>query len=474
MTEGALASSNEPHSEQTRHTVLSLYIPAFILALGVGIAAPALPVYAKSFNISFGVASLVIIVNLLGGAVATLPTGYLVDHIGRRKVVLLGPILTAIASLLIASAHSFPELLVYRFIEGWAQQMWMLGRLAVISDTGGSRRGRQITGMFGMDATGRLLGPAIGGFTAAAWGIRAPFVLYGVVTILAIIPSFLLVQETRMLAPQPDSRSPRGSLWLPYKQFLVPRYIGLFVAQFFAAATRGGLVTGTLDLYAVYQYGVTAKTLGFLAASGAALGIPLTFGTGHLMDRFGRKRIVVPGFSSLAVSLFTMALTAYVHAPFAVYVVVFLCARVTLSSVAGSMQVLGSDLAPPDARGAFFGLWSLLRSVGAFVSPGLFALMSESQGFGAAFTMLSTMALTTAVLLAMRLNKSSTNAWQADAAARADGRDHAGAASGFARDTTVYQEPVGHSAVCEAGNEVDPEVRACHRRCSEGVDAIGE
>ena len=290
-----MSSANANHTARARPTVLSLYLPAFILALGVGIAAPALPVYAKSFNITFGVASLVIVVNLLGGAVATLPTGYLIDHVGRRKVVLLGPILTAIASLLIATAHSFPELLLYRFIEGWAQQMWMLGRLAVITDTGGSRRGRQITGMFGMDATGRLLGPAIGGFTAASLGIRAPFVLYGIITLLAIVPSFLLVRETRTPALPSAGQPRRVAVWQPFKQFVVPAYIGIFVAQFFAAATRGGLLTGTLDLYAVYEYGVTAKTLGLLGAAGAALGIPLTFSTGHLMDRFGRTESSCPG-----------------------------------------------------------------------------------------------------------------------------------------------------------------------------------
>ena len=37
----------------SRYQILSLYIPALILALGTGVIAPVLPVYAKSFNISF-------------------------------------------------------------------------------------------------------------------------------------------------------------------------------------------------------------------------------------------------------------------------------------------------------------------------------------------------------------------------------------------------------------------------------------
>src|SRR5438477_10238503 len=135
---------------------------------------------------------MVLVANQLGGTVATTPMGYLIDRIGGRKMVLAGPILVGLSSLLMAFAPSFPELLVYRFIEGWATQMWVLGRLEIITATGGGRRGTQITGMFGMESAGRLLGPAAGGFVAAAFGLRAPFLLYGVIAILRIIPSFVL------------------------------------------------------------------------------------------------------------------------------------------------------------------------------------------------------------------------------------------------------------------------------------------
>ena len=62
---------------------LSLYLPALVLSLGTGIIAPVLPIYAKSFDISFGIASLALIVYQVGSLVATFPTGYMLDKIGR-------------------------------------------------------------------------------------------------------------------------------------------------------------------------------------------------------------------------------------------------------------------------------------------------------------------------------------------------------------------------------------------------------
>lgn len=94
-------------------------------------------------------------------------------------------------------ATTFPELLVYRFIGGVGQQMWLLGRLTMIADSGADReRGRQITTMHAMESAGRLSSPAIGGLIAGYWDIRAPFFLHALLSLIAIIPSFKLVKET--------------------------------------------------------------------------------------------------------------------------------------------------------------------------------------------------------------------------------------------------------------------------------------
>jgi MFS family permease len=122
-----------PSRALSLETILSTYLPALLLALGAGMALPAIPILAKSFDITFGVASFIITAFLVGGMAGTLPTGWLIDRIGRRPIMIAGPLLTAAVALLVMRAQSFPELLVYRFLDGWAAQMWLLGRLAAIS-----------------------------------------------------------------------------------------------------------------------------------------------------------------------------------------------------------------------------------------------------------------------------------------------------------------------------------------------------
>ncbi len=389
-----------PAGESRHQLVLSLYLPAFILGLGTSIAAPAIPVYARSFDVSFGVAALVLVANGLGSAAATLPIGYLLDRIGRRKIVLAGPLLTALTSFLVAAAQSFPELLVYRFIAGWALQMWVLGRLAMITDRGGDRRGRQITGLYGMDSAGRLLGPAVGGFAAAAWDIRVPFILYGVLALVAIIPSFRLVRETQTdaAAPARGERADGGGR-LALATFLAWPLLVLFAIQLLASLTRGAIWGGTLDLFVVYAYGVGPEVLGVLVTATSAIGVPITFAAGHLMDRFGRKATLVPGLALLSGGLISMAAIAYLGLSLAVYAASLFWVRAALSITSGSMQVLASDNAPAEARGRFLGAWRLIAEIGQVLSPVTFAGMADALGFAAAFGFLGCTSLGAAVLL---------------------------------------------------------------------------
>src|SRR6266581_3575298 len=166
VTPGPRVERITPSRALSCDTFLSIYLPAVILALGTGIALPAIPILAKSFDVGFGLASFVITAFLIGGTVGSVPTGWMIDRFGRRPIMVAGPLLTAGVALLVARAETLPELLVLRFIDGWAAQMWLLARLAAISHRAGVRqRGRQVSWMYGMDNVGRLTGPR----SAASW-----------------------------------------------------------------------------------------------------------------------------------------------------------------------------------------------------------------------------------------------------------------------------------------------------------------
>jgi len=389
------------------YQLLTLYFPAFILALGYSIATPAIPIFAKSFDTSFAIASLVIVAHALGGLVAAVPTGFLVDRLGRRPMLFAGPILMAASSGLTALAGTFPELLVYRFLGGAAMEMWRQARLAMIADVSKSRqRGRQMSGMVGTEGAAKLMGPAIGGILAG-WSIRMPFVVHGALAFLAIVPSFFLVRESAPIENKQSTKKKEDQLNTRalLAMMLEARYLGFLSAQFFASMTRGVLWGGTLLLYAAYVYGAGPQLLGGLATTASIVGIPITLSCGYLMDRFGRKTTMVPGFVFIALGLAFLASSAQWHWSLASFVAGFLWIHGGHSVTSGSMQVLGSDMAPAVARGRFFGFWRLIGEIGSLVSPALFALVADQIAYSAAFMFFGFCSLATALLLAFSVKE---------------------------------------------------------------------
>ena len=135
------------------------------------------------FGVSFEVASLVIIVQQIGSTVSVFPTGIMMDRFGRRKIVLAGPILLAISSIPGGDFQYLPRAPAYRFIGGIGEQMWRVGRLTMIADTGAisgdvrSPRGAWRAPAFSL--------AAIGGFIAVFWDIPGPLPRHALLCLLA-------------------------------------------------------------------------------------------------------------------------------------------------------------------------------------------------------------------------------------------------------------------------------------------------
>jgi MFS family permease len=172
------------------------------------------------------------------------------------------------------------------------------------------------------------------------------------------------------------------------------------VAQLLGSVSRGALNNGTLHFYAVYTYDISAATVGLLGTAASVVSVPIIIAAGAVMDRFGRKATIVPGFTLLALALAFMAFTAYAGLSFELYVAAFLVVVATNNFTTGSMQTLSADIAPRHARGNFFGLSQTVVQVGQALSPAGFAWLAESFNAAAGFAFLGAASLAV-VLIAL-------------------------------------------------------------------------
>jgi MFS family permease len=238
----------------------------------------------------------------------------------------------------------------------------------------------------------------IGGFVAAAFGPRAPFLIYAGLALIALIP---IVHYARKIPPQTASSAARRRAGLSprmVRDLIVPR-LPYFGVALFAGLTRGPVYADLLHLYAAFAYKLGPQAIGYLATGASMISLPIGFAAGWAMDRFGRKHTMVPGFTGASIAMLALAASAFLHLSLTWYVVLFFFAIITQSLTGGSIQTVGADVAPAEARGQFLGLWRFTGQGGATISPIIFALLAHHFNYGSAFLFVAASAAVVAFLL---------------------------------------------------------------------------
>ena len=413
------SSTGSEHAEQEpgffarNQFVFSLLLPAILLGTGRGFTLPVLPLIARDgFGMGVAGASLTVIAPMAGGMLSTLPTGYVIDRFGRRVTLIGAPVLSSASALLAFFAGSYWEFLLYLTIGGMAQQTWQMSRLAAIADSvRSSQRGRQITGMASAQRIGNTVGPFLGGLLGELMGLRVPFLVFGMLAALAVIPSYYLITETAPPVLARRSGTKMAETDTSWNTLLTRPVLMLFAAQFFANFARGGLQGngGTYLIFLTFSYGVGPAVLGSVLLGAGLLGIPFMIFSGQIMDRLGRKRQVVPAAVLLSLGIGCMSMTAALSLPLGAFIAAFVWINIGMSTMAGTMQTIGSDVAPAEARGKFFGVTRLIAETGSVMNPVSFGVMTAAVagagGFAGAFAITAVAALVTATVVGFGLNE---------------------------------------------------------------------
>src|SRR5437588_5732582 len=181
---------------ETGRILIWLYAPSVLLSLGQGMVVPTIPALAASFDVSAGLAAQMVTARMLGGVIALLPVGHVLDRFGRRPVLIGGPLLVAVASVLTALAPVFQLLLLTQFLTGLGSSAWMVAReIAAVDVVPQDQRGRMMSGFHGMNSVGVAIGPVLGGLFTDWFGFRSVFWVYALLALITLAVS-MRIRET--------------------------------------------------------------------------------------------------------------------------------------------------------------------------------------------------------------------------------------------------------------------------------------
>lgn len=188
--------------------VLALAAVAFCVALGFGVVAPAIPLFAKEFGVSDTAAGAVVSAFALMRLVFSPLGGRLVERLGERTTVVLGLVVVAVSSLLAAFAQSYPQLLVLRGVGGIGSAAFTVAAMSLVLRVAADHmRGRAMSVYQSGFIVGGIVGPAAGGLVLGL-SYRAPFVLYAGTLGLAVIVTLVFLAGRRLRPTPPGPEAP--------------------------------------------------------------------------------------------------------------------------------------------------------------------------------------------------------------------------------------------------------------------------
>lgn len=160
-------------------------LPAFLVLLGAGPA---------QLGLIEGIAESV-------ASFAKLFSGYLTDHIRRRKPVVVGGYFIANAvKPLLAVVTAWPQILLIRFADRLAKGVRGAPRDVMVAESVAKNRLGSAYGLIqSMDSAGAIAGPLAALFLLAHYGIRTVFWAAAVPGALCVLVALLGIRETRRL-----------------------------------------------------------------------------------------------------------------------------------------------------------------------------------------------------------------------------------------------------------------------------------
>jgi MFS family permease len=149
-----------------------------------------------------GFAGLALSTFAIGNVSVVIPSGYLSDRIGRRKLLILGLTVSAVSTVTVGLASSLPVFLAAAYVTGAATGIFVSPQQAAVADVvGNESRGGTPVALFQMMADfGSIFGSMVVGQVAEHASFGWAFAVSGAILALAAV-GWIFAPETRGRPP---------------------------------------------------------------------------------------------------------------------------------------------------------------------------------------------------------------------------------------------------------------------------------
>lgn len=290
-------------NKRKSRTLLYMSIFIFLISIGEGMTAPAIPIYGGWLGASYWQLGFLMTGYSITYTIFTLAAGRLSDKIGRKSLLLFSIVLTLIASTGYYFSIGPITLLIFRTTEGMSRGvLWPVGEALIADNTEYEDRGRAMGKFAAAYGAGATLGNLAGGLIMEYFNLTAVFPAYPVLALIV----FIIILKGLEEAKEGNHSDPDVSL----KSFNpVKEYLKIWPICFMGFAYAGFLysVQGLLSRVASI-FEVSFLGIGIIYALFWGMRTGAFTSSGIMAAIFGRKNGILVGVVLSLISTGTLIL----------------------------------------------------------------------------------------------------------------------------------------------------------------------
>ena len=339
---------------------------------------PFLTIYMRQrLQIPLTTVALLLTLNAVAGFVSMSVAGPAVDRFGRKGVMVISLVGGGVTLLGMVLADTLQGWIALILLNGALGPLLRVGADAMVADLIEAERRPSAYAMVRMlQNLGVAIGPSIGGFVAVvsygiAFGIAA-----GASLTFALIVLFFVRETMPALttgSDGPGSVAGRPQADSGYGPVFRDRPFMAFVTVYTLSAMVAAIMMVLLPVYAKENFGVPENQYGFIMATNAVMVVLFQFAITRVSSRYPHLPVLAIGALFYGVGAGSVAL-GWNFPTFLASMVMVTIGEMLLVPTA---TTLTANLAPPDMRGRYMGVYSLTWGAAFGIGPVMGGLLND-------------------------------------------------------------------------------------------------
>ncbi len=306
----------------------------------------------------------------IAGFGATTVIGPLMDRFGRRKPMIAGLICSGLVLLAMSRATELWHWAILLPAYGMVNTAFRVGSYAMVADLVPLERRAGVYALLRMgDNFGIVLGPALGGLLVSI-GYTLSYAAAASTQFILAIFVFRIVRETLARDGTHQTVKEQSGYRFMLRDQKFMRIWGLYILSQIASS----MVFVLLGVYVKENYSISEDRFGLIIGTNAAMVVIFQYGFTRKSTQHAALPVMAGGGLLYTLGMFVFALSRS-FPTFLLGMVIFTCGEMLLIPTA---TALVANMAPPDMRARYMGVFSLSFRVAQGIGPVMGGVLSDT------------------------------------------------------------------------------------------------